>query len=281
MVMPAFQIAPGQTYSAKFEIYAGPKIYHRLAQLPHNEAEIMDFGMFKIVCQFLLNFMNLLHSWLHDYGLAILALTTVIKLTLWPIQNKANRSMRRMAALSPKMQELREKYKDDPTRMNQEVMKLYKQYGINPVGGCLPMMIQIPIFFCLFKMLGQAVELRSAKFLWVKDLSQPDTLAVIPGLGWIPIIGIPGVGLAINIIPLCMAASQIWLMAMTPKTGDPTQRRVMMFTPLIFLFICYNFAAALALYYTTQNLFSILQFYMNKRQPMPTLEKVAPAGKRK
>src|SRR6266571_219731 len=266
--MPGFELQPGQTYSPRFEIYVGPKLYHRLAQLPHNEAEIMDFGMFKLVCQFLLNFMNLLHSWLHDYGLAILALTTIIKLTLWPIQNRANRSMRQMAALSPKMQELKEKYKDDPTRMNQEVMKLYKQYGINPVGGCLPMMIQIPIFFGLFKMLGQAVELRNAKFLWVKDLSQPDTVAHLPLLGW-----------PINIIPLCMAATQIWLMAMTPKTGDPTQRRVMMFTPLIFLFICYNFAAALALYYTAQNLFSILQFYQNKRQPTPTLEKVAPAGK--
>src|ERR1043166_6304403 len=166
--MPAFELQPGQTYSARFEIYAGPKLYHRLAQLSHNQAEVMDFGVFKVVCQFLLNFMNLLHSWLHDYGLAILALTTIIKLTLWPIQNKANRSMRQMAALSPKVQELRDKYKDDPTRMNQEMMKLYKQYGINPVGGCLPMMIQIPIFFGLFKMLGQAVELRNAKFLWIK-----------------------------------------------------------------------------------------------------------------
>src|SRR5205807_1977294 len=271
--MPGFQLQPGQTYSARFEIYAGPKLYHSLAQLPHNEAEVMDFGIFKIVCQFLLNFMNLLNSWLHDYGLAILALTTIIKLTLWPIQNKANRSMRQMAALAPKMQELREKYKDDPTRMNQEVMKLYKQYGINPVGGCLPMVIQIPIFFGLFKMLGQAVELRNAKFLWVRDLSQPDTVAHLhlPFLTW-PV--------PINIIPLCMAATQIWLMQMTPKTGDATQRRVMMFTPLIFLFICYNFAAALALYYTTQNLFSILQFYQKKNQPMPTLEKVAPAAKR-
>ena len=268
--MPGFQLQPGQTYSARFEIYAGPKLYHRLAQLPHNEAEIMDFGMFKIVCQFLLNFMNLLHDWLGNYAAAILALTTIIKLVLWPIQNRANRSMRQMSALSPKMQELREKYKDDPTRMNQEVMKLYKSYGINPVGGCLPMVIQIPIFFGLFKMLGQAVELRNAKFLWVRDLSQPDTVAHLPILGW-----------PVNIIPLCMAATQIWLMQMTPKTGDATQRRVMMFTPLIFLFICCNFAAALALYYTTQNLFSILQFYQNKRQPMPTLEKVAPAGKRK
>src|SRR5919106_100579 len=268
--MPGFELPPGQTYSARFEIYAGPKLYHRLAQLPHNEAEIMDFGMLKLVCQFLLNFLNLLHSWLHDYGLAILALTTVIKLTLWPLQNKANRSMRQMAALAPKMQELKEKYKDDPTRMNQEVMKLYKQYGINPVGGCLPMLIQVPIFFGLYTMLSQAVELRNAKFLWVKDLSQPDTVAHLPLLGW-----------PINIIPLCMAATQVWLMAMTPKTGDPTQRRVMMFMPLIFLFICYNFAAALALYYTAQNLFSILQFYQNRNQPMPTLEKVAPPGKRK
>jgi YidC/Oxa1 family membrane protein insertase len=268
--MPGFQVAPGQTYTARFEIYAGPKIYHLLAQLQHNEAEIMDFGMFKIVCQFLLNFMNLLHSWLGNYAAAILALTTIIKLVLWPIQNRANRSMRQMSALSPKMQELREKYKDDPTRMNQEVMKLYKSYGINPVGGCLPMVIQIPIFFGLFKMLGQAVELRNAKFLWVRDLSQPDTVAHLPLLGW-----------PVNIIPLCMAATQIWLMQMTPKTGDATQRRVMMFTPLIFLFICYNFAAALALYYTTQNLFSILQFYQNKSQPMPKLEKVAPAGKHK
>src|SRR5438874_845923 len=270
--MPGFQLQPGQTYSARFEIYAGPKLYHRLAQLPHNEAEVMDFGMFKLVCQFLLNFMNLLHSWLGNYAAAILALTTIIKLVLWPIQNRANRSMRQMSALSPKMQELREKYKDDPTRMNQEVMKLYKSYGINPVGGCLPMVIQIPIFFGLYKMLSQAVELRNAKFLWVRDLSQPDTVAHLSLLGW---------SVPINIIPLCMAATQIWLMAMTPKTGDATQRRVMMFTPLIFLFICYNFAAALALYYTTQNLFSILQFYQNKKQPMPTLEKVAPAGKRK
>ena len=268
--MPGFQLPPGQTYSAKFEIWVGPKIYHRLARLDHNEAEIMDFGVFKIVSQFLLNFLNWLHGFIGSYGWSILALTAIIKIVLWPLQNRANLSMRRMSLLNPKIQELREKYKDDPTRMNQEVMKLYKDYGINPVGGCLPMMIQIPIFFGLFKMLGQAVELRNAPFLWVKDLSQPDTVAHLPGLGW-----------PINIIPLCMAATQIWLMAMTPKTGDPTQRRVMMFTPLIFLFICYNFAAALALYYTAQNLFSIVQFYYNKKQPMPTLEKRVPPGKRK
>jgi YidC/Oxa1 family membrane protein insertase len=270
MRMPGFQLQPGQTYNARFQIWAGPKIYHRLAQLDHNEAEIMNFGVFKVVSQFLLNFLNTIHSVVKSYGISILVLTLVIRLVLWPLQSKANQTMRKTALLGPKLQELREKYKDDPTRMNQETMKLYKQYGINPVGGCLPVAIQIPIFFGLYQMLAQAVELRNAKFLWVQDLSQADTVAHLPVLGW-----------PINIIPLCMAATQVWLMAITPKTGDPTQRRIMMFTPLIFLFFCYNFAAALALYYTAQNLFSVLQFYQNKRQPMPTLEKVAPAGKRK
>ena len=270
MAMPPFQVQPGQSYSARFQIYAGPKIYHRLAVLEHNEAEIMDFGMFKIVCQFLLNFMNLLHSWLGNYAAAILALTTIVKIVLWPIQNKATRTGRQMALLGPKMQELREKYKDDPTRMNAELGKLYKQYGINPVGGCLPMVVQIPIFFGLFTMLRQAVELRNARFLWIHDLSQPDTVARLPI--W---------DLPINILPLLMAATSFWLMQITPKSGDPTQQRMMMFMPLIFVVFCYNFAAALALYYTTQNLLSIIQLYYTRKQPMPTLEKVAPAAKRR
>jgi YidC/Oxa1 family membrane protein insertase len=185
-----------------------------------------------------------------------------------------------MSALSPKIQELREKYKDDPTRMNQESMKLYKQYGINPVGGCLPMLIQIPIFFGLFTMLRQAVELRGAHFLWIHDLSQPDTLFMIPGLGWIPILGTPGVGLPINVLPLIMAATSFWMTHLTPKSGDPTQQRMMMFMPIIFIVFCYNFAAALALYYTAQNLFSILQLYQNRKQPMPTLEKLPKRARR-
>ncbi|MEP6685394.1 MAG: membrane protein insertase YidC [Verrucomicrobiota bacterium] len=269
MGMPGFQLQPGQTATAKFQIYAGPKLYHSLAQLEHNEAEIMDFGIFKIVCQVLLNALNSLHSVLKSYGVAILALTTIIKLILWPLQTKANRSMRRMSALSPKMQELRDKYKDDPTRMNQEVMKLYKDYGVNPVSGCLPMLIQIPIFFGLFTMLRQAVELRNASFLWVHDLSQPDTIGHVPGFGW-----------PINILPLIMAGTNIWLMRLTPKSGDATQQKVMMFMPLIFVVFCYNFAAALALYYTTQNLFTILQLYQTRNQPLPVLEKVATAGKK-
>jgi YidC/Oxa1 family membrane protein insertase len=147
MGMPGFQVEPGQTASLRFQLYAGPKLYGRLAKLEHDEAEIMNFGMWKLVSQFLLNFMNLIYSFVHDYGFSIIILTACVKGVLWPLQNKANKSMRKMSALAPKMQELKTKYKDDPTKMNQEVMKLYKQHGVNPVGGCLPMMIQIPIFF--------------------------------------------------------------------------------------------------------------------------------------
>ncbi len=267
--LPGFELQPGQTITQRFQIYAGPKLYGRLAKLSHDEAEIMNFGMWKLVSQALLNFMNLLHGWFGNYAVAIVLLTACVKAVLWPLQNKANKSMRHMSALAPKMQALKEKYKDDPTKMNQEVMKLYKEHGVNPVGGCLPMAIQIPIFFGLFSMLGQAAELRNASFLWVHDLSQPDTVGHIPGLGF-----------PINILPILMGATNVWLMRMTPKTGDTTQQRVMMFMPLIFLFFCYNFAAALALYYTTQNLFTILQLWHNQKQPVPVLEKVAPAGKR-
>ena len=270
MSMPGFQLQPGQTTSARFQMWIGPKLYNRLARLEHDEAEVMEFGIFKIVCQTLLNALNTLHNFLGNYAAAILALTVIIKLILWPLQNKANRSARQMAALGPKMQELKEKHKDDPTRMNQEVMKLYKEYGINPVGGCLPMVIQIPIFFGLFTMLRQAVELRNSSFLWINDLSQPDTVGLIPGLGW-----------KINLLPLLMAATSVWMMRVTPKSGDATQQRMMMFMPVIFVVFCYNFAAALSLYYTTQNLLTILQLYLNRRQPMPKLEKVVPAAKQK
>ena len=280
MHLPAFQAEAGQTYTARFELYLGPKLYHRLARLDHDEADVMEFGFFKWISLALLYALNALQTLLRNYVAAILALTTIVKLSLRPLQNKATASMRQMSALSPKIQELREKYKDDPTRMNQESMKLYKQYGINPVGGCLPMLIQIPIFFGLFTMLRQAVELRGAHFLWIHDLSQPDTLFMIPGLGWIPILGTPGVGLPINVLPLIMAATSFWMTHLTPKSGDPTQQRMMMFMPIIFIVFCYNFAAALALYYTAQNLFSILQLYQNRKQPMPTLEKLPKRARR-
>jgi len=146
-------------------------------------------------------------------------------------------------------------------------MGLYRKYGINPLGGCLPMFIQIPIFFGFYKMLQYAVELRGQGFLWVPDLSQPDTFATLAGV-------------PINILPVVMAISSFFQIRMTPKTGDAMQQRIIMFMPFMFLFFCYNFASALALYWTTQNIFSIGQTWLMSRIPEPELKPRKDAGKK-
>lgn len=255
-----FTLAPGETKSWKFQIFAGPKDLGRLSKLGHGEQEVMNFGIFKWVSEILLYSMNALHGVLGNFAAAIIVLTIIIKALLWPLQNKATNSMRRMAALAPKMTELREKYKDDPTRMNQELMKLYKDYGVNPFSGCFPMLIQIPIFFGFYSMLGTAIELRNSSFLWVQDLSQPDTVGHI-------------FGFPLNILPLLMALTMLWQMHITPKTGDAVQQRMFMFMPLIFILFAYNFASALSLYWTTQNIISIIQLYATRNTPLPVLEK--------
>ena len=265
--LPGFRLEPGQTKSWTFRIYSGPKDLGRLSKLGHGEQEVMHFGIFKWVSEILLYSMNALYGLLGNFAASIIALTIIIKALLWPLQNKATDSMRRMAALSPKMTELREKYKDDPTKMNQELMKLYKDYGVNPFSGCFPMLIQIPIFFGFYSMLGTAIELRNSSFLWVKDLSQPDTVGHI-------------LGFPINILPILMAATMLWQMHLTPKTGDALQRRMFMFMPLIFILFAYNFASALSLYWTTQNIISVIQLYATRNKPLPVLEKKAVTQKK-
>ncbi len=254
------KLDPGASQTVKFSIFTGPRSYGRLKALGRGEEEMMNFGMFSIVSVFLLNSMNFIKGWVGNYALAIVLLTILIKALLWPLQSKATRSQKQMSLLAPKMKELQEKYKDDPTRLNSEVMKMYKDYGVSPVGGCLPMVAQMPIFLGFYYMLGTAVELRNASFLWVKDLTQPDTIAHL-------------FGFPVNPLPLLMAATMLWQMAITPKTGDPKQQRMMMFMPLIFIFFCYNFAAALALYWTAQNLLTVLQTYLTRHQPLPALVK--------
>ena len=270
--MPGFSLKKGETATKKFTIYSGPAEYNQLSALGHGAVEMMNLDRFWItrtVGMILLRSMNALQSVLHSYAWAIIVLTFIVRGVLWPIQGKANRSMKRMQLLTPKQTELREKYKDDPARMNQEVMKLYKDYGVNPLSGCLPMLIQIPIFIGFYSMLGTAVELRGSTFLWVHDLASPDTVGLIPGLGF-----------PLNILPLLMAGTMIWQMQLTPKAGDPAQQKMMAFMPLVFVFITYSFASALALYYTVSNVLSIVQLYVNRKQPLPTLEKV-PSGKKK
>ncbi len=270
MGLEPFTVEPGQAVTKKFVIYSGPKENARLQRLGHNEEAVLNFGIFGFISEILLWGMNALYGLVGTYAAAIIVLTVIIKLLLWPLQNKATNSMRRMAALSPKMTELREKYKDDPQKMNMELMKLYKDYGVNPFSGCLPILIQIPIFFGFYGMLGVAIELRNSSFLWIHDLSQPDTV-------W----HIPGINFPINILPLVMAGTMVWQMAISPKSGDAMQQRILMFMPVIFVVFAYNYASALSLYWTTQNLFSIVQLYMTRNKPLPTLEKMEAAAKKK
>jgi YidC/Oxa1 family membrane protein insertase len=255
-------IAPGQTVTRHYSLYIGPKDFYSLKKMGDEQQNIMNFGMFHLVSELLLWAMNHLKPVVGSYAAAIIVLTLIIKSVLWPLQNKATSSMKRMQLLNPKMTELREKYKDDPTKMNEELMKLYKQYGVNPLGGCLPMLVQIPIFFGFYSMLGSAIELRNSHFLWITDLSQPDTITHF-------------MGFPINLLPIIMAGTMLWQMAISPKSGDAVQQRVMYFMPVIFLSFAYNYASGLALYWTTQNLFSIAQLYYTRNQPLPTLEKIA------
>ena len=260
-------LAPGATETRTFQIYAGPKELERLRNLGVTQDQVMSFGIFGFVSEFLLWAMNTLHNVIGNYAWSIIVLTVLIKLALWPVQNKATNEMRKMAMLSPKMTEMREKFKDDPQKMNQEVMKLYKEYGVNPFSGCLPLLVQIPIFFGFYSMLGTAIELRNSSFFWVADLSQPDTIGHL-------------LGFPINILPIVMAGTMVWQMVITPKTGDAMQQRIFYFMPIIFLVFCYNYASGLALYWTTQNIFSIVQLYLTRNKPLPSLEKKSIIAKR-
>jgi YidC/Oxa1 family membrane protein insertase len=207
-----------------------------------------------------------LNGLMGSYAAAIVVLTILIKAILWPIQNKATASMKKMQEIQPKLTALREKYSDNPQRLNEEMLHLYKKHGVNPASGCFPMFLQIPIFFGFYNMLGKAVELRNSPFLWVNDLSQPDTIAYLAGF-------------PVNVLPLLMAGTMLWQMQLTPKTGDPTQQRIFMIMPLVFIAFCYNFASALSLYWTVQNVFSILQLVWTNRQNKAGLQKAALGGK--
>ena len=278
--MPGFSLAPNEMHVQSFQVYAGPREWGRLRLMPDGQVDVLAFsdigGLFAFIGPFvgffskvLLFSLNAIHGVVKSYAVAIIILTLLIKAILWPLQNKATQSAKRMQGLQPKMTELREKYQEDPARMNTEMMKLYKDYGINPLGGCWPAFIQMPIFFGFYNMLGKAVELRNSQFLWVKDLSQPDTLFHLPYLGY-----------PVNILPLLMAATIVWQMKASPKAGDPSQQRIMMLMPLVFVLFCYNYASALALYLIVNNLVSVVQLYATRNQPLPKLEKRPPPKKK-
>ena len=281
--LPPIDLAPGASKTLEYEIYLGPKEYQRLSKLGAHRDQIMFYGWFSPISKLLVSVMRWLHDKVGNWGIAIVLLTVLIRTLLWPLQAKAQRSMKRMGKLSPLMKDLQTKYKDDPQRMNQEVMKLYREYGVNPVGGCLPMFLQIPIFFGFFSMLKSAAELRGQGFIgWVHDLSIPDTVAV-----WQLPFTLPFFGdhVTVNPLPLVMGLTMVAQMKLTPQpaTVDKTQRTMMTFMPLMFLCFSYNYAAALALYWATSNIFMIMQTFImkaiNKDDDAP-LQKVAPASKR-
>jgi YidC/Oxa1 family membrane protein insertase len=212
------------------------------------------------------------YSIVGNYGVAIIIVTILIKLALWPLTAKSYKSMRQMQKIQPLLVALRQRHKDDRETMNKEMMQLYKTYKINPMGGCLPMLLQIPFFIAFYRVLDYALELRGAPFiLWIKDLSAPDRLfdfgARIPFLE--PPTGIP-------VLTIIMTASMIWQQRLTPNMGDPMQAKMMMLMPVIFAVILINMPAGLVLYWLVNNILSIVQQKIVNR-PAPGTETPAAA----
>ena len=209
-----------------------------------------------------LKILELLHMVIPNYGIAIIILTLITKGLLWPLGTKSYKSMSQMKKMQPLIQELKEKHKDDRKKMNEATMSLYRTYKINPLGGCLPMVVQIPVFFALYRMLYEAIELRHAPFfLWINDLSAPDRLFnfnfSIPFMQ--PPYGIP-------VLTLIMGASMLLQQKMSPPMGDSTQAKMMMLMPIVFTFIFINFSSGLVLYWLINNIFSMgQQYYISKK----------------
>jgi len=260
--LPDGAIGPGTQHTYKYSLFFGPKSMQILGTVGHSLNKALDFGMFDVLAKPCVWLMNKLYSVIPNYGIAIIILTMLIKGVLWPLGSKSYKSMSEMKKIQPLMKEIREKHKNDKKKMNEEVMGLYRTYKINPLGGCLPMVVQLPVFFALYRMLYQAIELRHAPFfLWIDDLSAPDRLFnfgfSVPFME--PPYGIP-------VLTIIMGATMLLQQKMSPPMGDPTQAKMMMFMPLIFTVIFINFSAGLVLYWLVNNVLSISQqYYIQKK----------------
>lgn len=269
-------LAAGASSTWGANYYAGPKEYKRLSNgdiFKHGEEKVMQFDSYffnkiflsGLFAPLLLTIMNWFHgvvahvspTW--AWGWAIVITTLTLKIVFLPLTLAASRSAKRMAKLQPHMQALREKYKDNPQKMQAETLRIFKENKVNPVGGCIPILITIPFFVGFFAMLQSASDLRFAEFLWVHDLAAPDTVARV--------FGVP-----INIMPLLMGATMIFQMRLTPTpTTDPAQQTMFKIMPWIFTLFCYGFGAGLALYSTINGLFTIGQQMIINRMPEPQL----------
>lgn len=264
MYTDKFELQPGDTKKITNLLYFGPKEIDTLKAAGHNLNKVVNFGFFDILAKPFLWFMKKIYSVIPNYGVAIIILTLVIKIILFPLGTKSYKSMSQMKKLQPLIKEIQEKYKDDKMRISQETMALYKTYKINPAKGCLPMIVQIPVFFALYRMLYGAIELHHTPFIgWITDLSAPDRLGASLFNFSIPFMEAPT---GIPVLTLLMGASMFLQQKMAPPMGDPNQRRIMMLMPIMFTVIFINFSSGLVLYWFTNNIFSILQqYYVQKK----------------
>ncbi|MEN8211741.1 MAG: membrane protein insertase YidC [Thermodesulfobacteriota bacterium] len=256
------RLDPGKQASYPFVFYMGPKSLKVLGTYDNSFKNAVNFGFFNILAKPLLITMNYIYNVIPNYGVAIILLTVLIKLIFWPLGTKSYKSMNKMKKVQPLMTEIRAKYKDDKQRMNKEVMGLYKTYKVNPASGCLPMLVQMPIFFALYRMLYQAIELRHAPFIgWITDLSAPDRLFEF-GFS-IPMMQAP---YGLPMLTLIMGASFLLQQKMTPATGDPMQAKMMMLMPIFMTVLFINFPAGLVLYMFINNIISMgQQYYIQKK----------------
>jgi len=272
-VFDKINLAPNAVQQIDCEVFTGPKLNQMLAHMPDNKPglyqDIMAYGWLVFLSGPMNWLLNVMHSWLGNWGWAIIGMTIVVRICIWPLHNMSYRSMKKMSLMQPAMADLKKKYPDNPQKLNTEMMKLYQKFGVNPVAGCLPMLLQIPIFFAFYRVLQYSTEMRGQPFIgWVENLAMPDTVYTIalPFKMWLVGNEIP-----INILPIIMGISMIVQMRMTPQTMDKMQQRIMNLMPLMFFAFCYNFASALALYWTVQNVISILQTQIMKRLPEPKI----------
>jgi YidC/Oxa1 family membrane protein insertase len=263
---PAMTVAPGQSLEVTDRLFAGAKEV-QLLDAYANEYGIplfdraVDFGWFYFLTKPIFHVLHFFYQLLGNYGLAILLLTLLVKLLFYPLANKSYRAMSKMKKLQPEMMRLREQFSDDKMRMNQELMALYKKEQVNPVSGCLPIVVQIPVFFALYKVLFVSIEMRHAPFFgWIQDLSAPDPTSLFNLFGLLP--WDPPAFLMIGIWPLLMGATMLLQTKLNPQPADPIQAKVMMFLPLMFIFLFATFPAGLVIYWTWNNVLSIAQQWL-------------------
>ena len=243
---PALSVPPGQVASVDYSIYYGPKDLDILKMQGNRLEEVIDYGWFGPIAKPLIYSLKYLYKYTGNYGLAIIIITFILKLLFFPLTHKSYKSMKDMQKLQPKMTELKEKFKNDRDGMNKAVMELYKTHKVNPMGGCLPMIVQIPVFFGLYRALMYSIELRHAPFyLWITDLSAKDPYYVTP---------------------IVMGVTMFIQQQLNPTPPDPMQARVMKLLPIIFTFFFLWFPAGLVLYWVVNNILSIAQQWYITRQ---------------